>query len=793
MGIPAADKDREIRIPPKIYAAAALLAIVIIAATSIGAGRRIAARDQVHAGASQPAPALLQPTAPPVRRAWQFPASPRKTPKLDSHLDLVYRIDILARRAGRRIDASNASTLPESVRGAVQQGQIYLDSDGRVQVFVDVVGDPAPVSVALRAAGMDVQRVSEEYGIVQGMLPVSQLEAAAALPGVRMVRPPDRPARATGSILSEGDAILDANDLRATYGVSGEGVRIGVISDGLEGMAAAQASGDFPETINITTCDVIESAPVDEPADPTATGAGAEGTAMLEIVHDLAPGAELWFGYFGINVSTSTSLDFMDAVDCLAANVDIVADDIIFYGVGPYDGTSIVSQNASTELNRATNRIRGYYNAVGNSALRHYQEVYVDSVPSLPEENLHLFQQTVTTTDALAIATSVADPVFLASGGTILVVLAWNDPFGGSANDYDLGLGRESDMAFVASSVGVQDGTQDPVEVLVYTNPGAAGWFDILIDKFDGLVRTLDMFIPRCDCAALPNGAIQNYNTLSSSVPNNSDAGSGVVGLGAINASDPGNDDIALYSSRGPTNEGRTKPDAVAIDGVAVTGAGGFGSPFFGTSAAAPHAAAIAGLVLSCKPSLKHGEPGDNPAADRTALRGALLNSAVGLGEAGVDNVYGNGRLDADAAAALAACSIATPTPTPTVTRTPTPTLTHTPTPTHTATPTPGVDSDGDGCTDAQETDTDPLFGGDRNPLDPWDFYDVNGTKSITLSDTLLILEHFGHAHDGDGLDSSLDRFVPDALKPWRSAEALNGITLADALANLLSFGHSCV
>ncbi len=102
------------------------------------------------------------------------------------------------------------------------------------------------------------------------------------------------------------------------------------------------------------------------------------------------------------------------------------------------------------------------------------------------------------------------------------------------------------------------------------------------------------------------------------------------------------------------------------------------------------------------------------------------------------------------------------------------------------------LNTDGDACTDPQETAPDPLFGGDRNPLDPWDFYDVNGTKSITLSDTLLILEHFGHAYNGDTLDPLLDRYVPDSLKPWRTAEALNGITLADALANLLSFGHSC-
>jgi len=102
------------------------------------------------------------------------------------------------------------------------------------------------------------------------------------------------------------------------------------------------------------------------------------------------------------------------------------------------------------------------------------------------------------------------------------------------------------------------------------------------------------------------------------------------------------------------------------------------------------------------------------------------------------------------------------------------------------------LDTDDDGCADVQEAGFDPLFGGDRDPLDPWDFYDVDGTKSVTLSDTLLILEHFGHAHNTDALDPSLDRYVPDSLKPWRTAAATGGVNLQDALANLLSFGHSC-
>jgi subtilisin family serine protease len=143
-----------------------------------------------------------------------------------------------------------------------------------------------------------------------------------------------------------------------------------------------------------------------------------------------------------------------------------------------------------------------------------------------------------------------------------------------------------------------------------------------------------------------------NYNTLAGSVGAQSDSGGGVISVGAINASDPGTDTIASYSSRGPTGDGRIKPDITAIDGVNVTGAGGFPDPFFGTSAAAPHVAGLAALLLQFRPDLQTGESGDDPATDRTTLRNASLNGGVDLGAAGTDNVFGFGRADGSSSAA---------------------------------------------------------------------------------------------------------------------------------------------
>jgi len=126
-----------------------------------------------------------------------------------------------------------------------------------------------------------------------------------------------------------------------------------------------------------------------------------------------------------------------------------------------------------------------------------------------------------------------------------------------------------------------------------------------------------------------------------------------VVAVGAMDVLDPGLNDVEDFSSRGParvtfpSSRVRPKPDLVAFDGVSISNAGGFPlcppyCDFFGTSAAAPHSAAVAALLLS-----KNGLlfPAD--------VRTALTQSAVDIGPAGFDDVSGFGRIKAEAAAQL--------------------------------------------------------------------------------------------------------------------------------------------
>jgi len=632
--------------------------------------------------------ALLRPVSLMAQEAPALQARPYKHPKLSTPLAELARALPQQRGLipkGQRTappTGFSLTTLPKSVRDAVRARMMRINNDAEVQVYILVVKVTEENLQELRAVGVTVELQDERQRIVQARVPVARLEEVGALPFVRFVRLPDYGVHQTGSVTTEGDAILKTDQVRSMLGVDGTGVRVGVISDGINGIFAT----------GCTTCDGVSGGPIATDDLPSATGTrnasgvltsvsggitarsfrsdgdleghmpgcvepgcGAEGTAMLEIVHDLAPGAQLSFA------NADTSLEFPQAVNWLAANTDVVVDDIGFFGM-PYDGTSAVSTNTANALNNSANPVRAYFTAVGNSAREHYQGVFVDSGVDMSwwglPGNLHLFQPTADTSDILGMGPQAADVIQLPAGASVDIELVWNDPFGASSNDYDLFLVQDSTGAVVDSGTEWQTGTQDPVEVVRYTNDtGVADYFHIRIRNFMNLAapRTFDMFILQ----ALPlvpwAKENHNYNTVASSVPAQSDAGGSpvsVISVGAIDQGDSGNDDIEYFSSNGPTNDGRMKPDVTGIDGVSVTGAGSFSNPFFGTSAAAPHGAGVAALLLQAAPCLRAGATGALPEVNaRTNLRNLVLNNAVDLGTAGPDNVFGYGRIDALAAA----------------------------------------------------------------------------------------------------------------------------------------------
>jgi hypothetical protein len=643
--------------------------------------------------------------------------------------------------AVRPPEGFSRDTLPKALRDAIHAGQMHITENAEVQVYIEMNVIDSQNLDELRSYGVTVQiagqpkpdkskgEVLTTVPMVQGLLPVSMISQVSALSFVRYIRLPDYGVKSSGSVDSQGDRILQAVQARQQFGVDGTGVKVGVISDGIGGIFATGCTtcgptagtpspitlGDLPNATGTRNAGgaltsvsggiIAQSFPSSSPnlepaATDTGSGLAAEGTAMLEIVHDLAPGARLYFA----NAADGSSMSFEQAVDYIAANTDVGVDDISFLASDslttyPFDGTSAVSTNTATNLNTDTNPIRGYFTAVGNLVFNHWGEPWtpagVTSTLTCPDGtsgtgDVQMFQGTSSTVD-LGAGPHPWNPllVSLPPHATVSVFLTWNDPSNASNNDYDLylypmipGGGLASSVA-LACSINPQTGAQPPAEQLAYTNNTAGTQqVGILIQNFNNAAapRNFNMFV-----VGIGNVKDLNFYTPSGSVPAEPDAGGSPVSVVSVGATDAQVDAngtapatvIEPYSSQGPTQAtpqaaARMKPDVTATDGVSVTGAGGFGeantlassscaannpSPpgcyFFGSSAASPHVAAIAALTLQAAPCLLSTSTINKPTTARTNLRNFITSTAVplpGISQTVPNNIEGFGLVDARAA-----------------------------------------------------------------------------------------------------------------------------------------------
>lgn len=579
---------------------------------------------------STPPIPLPQPQSAVASKPIRAPSLPSAQAKNRPEIIPLQRYNIAAARAAkqRNIASGQAGSkvsarlngLAQKVMAAKATGATALDAlsipnvakvngKGQIQVYVRTIEDPNAQVSPLKESGLQVELAASEMKVVQGWMPAEEIETLAALDFVARVELPDYARRRTGSVNSEGDAALKANLVRALGPpgpYTGAGVKVGIISDACTNRAAAVATGDLP--------------PAGITLHPTLLDPGDEGTAMAEIIHDLAPGAQLFA------VGPATSAEMVTAIQWLVSQGCHVLVDDLLWAAQPYfeDGSIAVAAK-----NAVINDGRVFVTAAGNDADEHYQGLYA----AVAGDTWHDFK-------AGASEDSTLD-VVVPAGESVVVYLQWNDAFGASINDYDMYLGDPSSGTFVDGSTFVQDGNDDPIEFVFYTNTGATDkTLQVLIDNFNGLAapRTLELLV-------LDAGVtIDDDRTWQDSIVGHP-AVTELISVGAIDQADPGLDAIEIYSSTGPSTisfpsaQSRQTPTITGVDWVSVSGAGGFGTEFPGTSAAAPHIAAICALMLS-----------KNPTATPTQIRNALTSGAVDKGTAGFDNIFGSGLADALAA-----------------------------------------------------------------------------------------------------------------------------------------------
>lgn len=488
-----------------------------------------------------------------------------------------------------------------------QSSIISQVNNGRVYVYIYL---NTPSTEILNPFPIEITDRDELNHIAVAWVTLSDLETIVRLESVRSIQTVIPPVLNTGSVNTQGDIIHRTTNVRSVFNFNGTGINVGVVSDGVTNRSASQATGDLPPDGSRLT--VLSNSP-----------GGNEGTAILEIIHDLVPGSNLFFHGYGAN-----TISFNTAITNLVnAGCKIIGDDIGWINEPFFQDGTVATHIKS--LIAANNII--YVSAAGNGAGSHYQGNFYP-IPSQPTQ--HFFGEGDSTDGFYLYA-------YLPRNTNIRVVLQWNDPLGASANNYNLYLFRinaNNSTTQVASSLGAQTGTQDPFELINYTkpnNPTLANNHLIMITKGTGDPRTLELFIYTSDSAynysnnIKPQDAIFGHAALDE-----------VVSVGAVNQSTPGV--IEYFSSQGPSTIAfpspvlRQTPKVVGVDFVSITGAGGFPNPFGGTSAAMPHIQGVLAQAWSKGLTMTGNQ-----------IKQIMYDYSFDLGGVGYDYVFGHGLADA--------------------------------------------------------------------------------------------------------------------------------------------------
>lgn len=543
--------------------------------------------------------------------------------KIDS--TLLFALD---RRSGRMASALS------SVEA------LAIPPDGRLEVDIDLLApaDLAPVAERVQEFGGAIHFASAPFRSLRATLGADSIRPVAALAGVRRIVPA-RPAF-THSIVSEGDRAHAADTARNLHGLDGRGIKVCALSNGVDELVYSQATGELPAV------EVL----------PGQAGGGDEGTAMLEIVHDLAPGAALGFAtaFGGIAEFAQNILDLQ------ASGCQVIVDDVIYLAESPFqDGDIAAAVDAVSAQGVLYLASAGNEGNLDDGTSGTWQGDFLAGapLPALPGMELHDFgagSSNLLLKDAPA------------------VVLHWTDPFATAANDYDLYV-LTGDLANVARfSNNTQDGIggdDDPVEIISFFGSGASQGERLVVVRAAGAGRLLNLIAFRGELEQATRSALRGHAAAAGALAIG--AAPAAAGYAAGEPSGPyplefdASQASETFSADGPrriffspqgallpgappgdfSSTGgivREKPELTAADGVA-TSVDGF-TRFFGTSAAAPHAAALAAVYW-----------GALAGADVAAVRAALLAQALDIEAPGSDPTTGRGLVDLGAMLAAAA------------------------------------------------------------------------------------------------------------------------------------------